>query len=588
MKSSEGGCGGGDGRGGRRRVAEVLGREGSLRVRLLAARREGPVAGAPGDLSPGDLLLVEEPDGGPARAAGPVLAAAGTWRADMYRLAAALGLEPCHGPAARAEAAAARADADDPALADLEELPFVTVDPPGARDLDQALHLERTPGGGYLLRYALADAAHFVRPGSALLAEAVARGASFYLPGLRLPMLPPRLSEDLVSLVAGRPRRALVVECRLGPRGEVESVLLQRARIRSRARLSYASAQRALDDPWGAGRRHRRWREGLELLAEVGEARLAEARRLGAARLHREEVEMRPDDGARGGVRTVVRSRLPVERWGEQLSLLVNVEAARILASGLGPERVQPIFRVHPEPSAEALDRLARRIERLVLRRGLDPGRWLWRRGEETLSSYLDRLPRSGRGVRVARALERQAVLVQQASRYAAEPAPHAGIGAPCYARLSSPMREVVGVFTHKEALEFLGAAPAGEPAGDLRLRAEVIEAGNRSRDLQRRLDRGAARVALDRWLAVRHDEALDGTVLGFGSDRIHVQLDEPRLDLKAYLADQPDSWRVDPLETEAVSGERAVRLGDRVRLAVDGLDRARDRWRLVVLSDPA
>ena len=86
---------------------------------------------------------------------------------------------------------------DDPTLVDLTALPFVTIDHDDSRDLDQALYIARR-GAGYAVYYALADGAYYVRPGSALFTEALARGASFYLPEICEPMLPRALSEDLV------------------------------------------------------------------------------------------------------------------------------------------------------------------------------------------------------------------------------------------------------------------------------------------------------------------------------------------------------------------------------------------------------
>jgi ribonuclease R len=305
------------------------------------------------------------------------------------------------------------------------------------------------------------------------------------------------------------------------------------------------------------------------------------------ARVRREELELRLDDTVPGGVRVVARTRRPVESWNEQLSLMVNVVGARLLAGGLGLERVQPIFRVHPPPAPEDLEALARRLAALARARGLDPDRWAWRPAARPLADFLDALPRGGRTARLVRAIERQAARVQRPSRYSGEPGPHSGVGAPVYARLTAPMREVVGVFTHKEMLELLGAERPCPPAADLALRERVVEAGNRAREVQRRLDKGAARIALDRWLAARSgaDGPVEATVLGFADDRIYAQLDGPRLDIKVYLADQSGRWRVGPLAIEAVSGPRAVRLGDRVRLDVAGLDRVRDRWRLVLLE---
>ena len=88
---------------------------------------------------------------------------------------------------------------DDPQLLDLTHLPFVTIDNENSRDLDQAVHIDRTDQG-YRVMYALADAAYYISPGSALFDEALKRGTSYYTPLLSAAMLPPPLSEGLISL----------------------------------------------------------------------------------------------------------------------------------------------------------------------------------------------------------------------------------------------------------------------------------------------------------------------------------------------------------------------------------------------------
>src|SRR5687767_551423 len=105
------------------------------------------------------------------------------------RIAADLGVEAAFPDAVTTEVAVwlARPDLDDPALTDLTALPFVTIDGPTSKDLDQAVHVA-ADGGGFLVRYAIADAAHYVPPRTALFAEALRRGASYYFPGFSVPM----------------------------------------------------------------------------------------------------------------------------------------------------------------------------------------------------------------------------------------------------------------------------------------------------------------------------------------------------------------------------------------------------------------
>jgi len=478
---------------------------------------------------------------------------------------------------------------DDPSLEDLTGLAFVTIDNPDSKDLDQALHIERL-GDGYRVRYALADAAWYVRAGSALFAEALRRGASYYLPGLSIPMLPPELSEGLVSLNPDVDRRSLVFTLDLDARGRHAETRMCRARIRSRAKLTYGGVQALYDDPADSPMAGTPYAGSLALLAEVGRLRLEAARRRNVVEYHRRTVAV--DIGAGGhGFSLTAELRNDVERYNEQVSLLCNTAGARLLEEAAGSDFVQPVFRVHSAPGAEALDGLEARIGGLVRLHHLAAPEWEWRRRDEHLAGYLRRLPRGAETERVRRAIERLAILSNVRSIYAGEPGRHYGIGARAYARFSAPMREIVGIFTHKEALEArTEGTPATHTAADEALRDEVIRAGNRSKQVQRQLTSGANRLAID---AVFKEELGQqrrpwhaGTVIGVRATRAYVQLDDPPIELKLYRDDLEATTRCrwtlgqDELVLAPTRGPaHPLRLGDGVRVAVAGYAKRRRRW---------
>jgi len=147
---------------------------------------------------------------------------------------------------------------------DLTDVPFVTIDPPGSTDLDQALYIERD-GDGYRVLYAIADVARFVTPGGAIDREVHERGLTLYAPNARTPLHPPVLSEGAASLLPGQLRPALVWEHTLDARGEATASTVAAARVRSREQLTYAGVQEALDAGTAS--------ESLQLLAEVGRLR---------------------------------------------------------------------------------------------------------------------------------------------------------------------------------------------------------------------------------------------------------------------------------------------------------------------------
>lgn len=504
----------------------------------------------------------------------------------LRKLAARFGVHDQY-PADVQREAQAWADApriDDPSLLDLTALPFVTIDNESSRDLDQAMHICRQ-GSGLLLRYALADASFYVQPGSALFDEALRRGASYYMPHMAFPMLPRVLSEGVVSLNAGCDRRALLVAMELDADGACTRTTIERARIRSAAKLTYAGVQALYDAGTTGPLAGRPFTETLELLREVGLLRLAAARARNVVQYHRAEVEVSLGDHG-VGFEVVGDARLDVERYNEQVSLLCNVEGAAILAGASG----EGVYRVHPSPPPERIEELESLSAAVAREHSLDPTVWAWDRAREPLADFLERLPTSGRPGRVHRAIERQAMMANVRSSFAAAPGGHHGIGASSYARFSSPMREIVGVFTHKEVLEHLGRREPGLTHEDLALREQVVEAGNRSKDLQRQLTRQANELVLNHVLSGdaiakgRAEGARVGTILGLRPTRVYVQLDDPPIDVKVYVRDLAPGYRLADdgaaMSREGQAGAR-LRLGDRVEVRTRGYDKRRRRWRL-------
>lgn len=157
---------------------------------------------------------------------------------------------------------------------DATDLPLFTIDPPTSTDLDQAMHLSRRPGsgsasgagpGGYRVRYAIADVAAFVTPGSALDAEAHRRVSTLYFPDGKVPLHPACLSEGAASLLPAHTCPAVLWTLDLDADGRTESVDVRRALVRSRAKLNYAGVQKEID----AGTAE----EPLALLKEIGQLR---------------------------------------------------------------------------------------------------------------------------------------------------------------------------------------------------------------------------------------------------------------------------------------------------------------------------
>ena len=348
---------------------------------------------------------------------------------------------------------------DDPTLIDRTAIPFVTIDGPGTRDLDQAIHVLAT-ADGFHLRYAIADASYYVAPGSALFAEATRRGASFYIPGRSIPMLPAALSQDLVSLGPGVDRRALVFDVTFDRAATVTDFHLERARIHSRAQLTFDGVQAIVD---GAPCTED-YAASLHAIAALGALRLHHPDRAAMVRYRRIETSVRL--GADGQLVTSSAERTAIELANEQISILCNALGARYLLDATKPPQgpdaigtgspagvdrttdagdlVQPIYRVHEPPTDERVAGFERLISAVAAQRGLPDDPWRYRRAAALgLAGYLEALPTAGAEGRIARALHRQAMLLNGRSRFDAAPTPHFGVGEQVYSRFTAPMREM-------------------------------------------------------------------------------------------------------------------------------------------------
>jgi exoribonuclease R len=217
---------------------------------------------------------------------------------------------------AEVEAAAREAAAAPPPARgdDLRALPFFTVDPPGSRDLDQAMHLERR-GDGYRVRYAIADVGALVARGGPVEAEAWRRGVTVYTPDVRCPLYPTVLSEGAASLLPGEDRAAIVFTVDLDRNGEQTAATVAPALVRSHERLDYAGLSG----------------ESAALLTAIGEARERLETARGAVRLDAPKEVVVPDPGSACGYRLEWERRLPSEDMNAQISLLAGMAAARIM-----------------------------------------------------------------------------------------------------------------------------------------------------------------------------------------------------------------------------------------------------------------
>ncbi len=381
-------------------------------------------------------------------------------------------------PEALAEAKRARAVALGKRT-DLREVPLITIDGEDARDFDDAIYAE-PDGDGYRLIVAIADVAHYVRPGSALDADGRKRGNSCYFPDRVVPMLPEALSNGWCSLRPNEERGCLFVDMRIDAEGRKTAHKFGRGLMKSAARLTYTQLQDAADSGADIGLPAGM----LTVLYEAFRALLAARGRRGTLDLDLPERKVVLND--QGHVLEIApRPRLDSHRLIEEFMVLANVAAAEEL------ERLKRpcMYRVHAPPSDEKLANLRDFLATLDI--SLPAGNALHPRD-------LDHVLKKVAGTEQAPVVNEVMLRSQSQAAYAPDNIGHFGLGLARYAHFTSPIRRYADLLVHRALIAGLKlglGALSPEEAAEFEATAEHISGTERRAAL-------AEREAVDRYLS--------------------------------------------------------------------------------------
>jgi ribonuclease R len=418
----------------------------------------------------------------------------------------------------------AEADAMKPAglkgRSDLREMPLITIDPSDARDHDDAVFAELDDDpknkGGFKLWVAIADVAHYVRPGSKLDREARKRGNSSYFPDRVVPMLPDRLSGDLCSLHEGVPRACIAVCMTIDAEGNKLRQTFLRGLMRSPASLSYQQVQAAMDGEADAAT--------APLLEPVLKPLYGAYAALKAARERRQPLDLDlPERKVRlteeGKVESVdFVERLDAHRLIEEFMVLANVAAAETLIA----KTVPLLFRVHEEPPQDKLESLRDTAQAAGLTLA---------KGQVLKTEHLNRLLHAAQGTDEAELINLSTLRSMTQAYYSPKNFGHFGLALQNYAHFTSPIRRYSDLIVHRALITAHGW-------GDDGLRPDEIEGleqtGQHISDTERR-SMLAERDTTDRYLAAylsdRVGAEFTGRVSGIAKFGLFVKLDETGAD---------------------------------------------------------
>ncbi|MBA2242739.1 MAG: ribonuclease R, partial [Chthoniobacterales bacterium] len=335
---------------------------------------------------------------------------------------------------------------------DLRDQFIITIDPDDARDFDDAINVERLPGGGWALGVHIADVAAYVTPGSELDREAIKRGNSVYLPDRVIPMLPERLSNGVCSLKPGVDRLTHSAFVQFSDKGETRNVRFGRTVIRSVRRLTYREAFAILQ-----ASPHDQLNERLHVAWELASVLRRKRFQQGSLDLDFPEVKVRLDPAGK----PILLERIENDE-SHQLIEEFMLAANEAVAAELKNRLIPTIYRVHENPEP---DKLAEYRE-LVLSYG-------HRVGDVTQRKELQRLLASLRGQPEEQPLKIGLLKSLKRARYATQPLGHYGLAKNNYTHFTSPIRRYADLVVHRS---LASRDLTRKPRGDLSRLASIAE----------------------------------------------------------------------------------------------------------------
>jgi ribonuclease R len=448
-------------------------------------------------------------------------------------------------------------DSDIKGRKDLRQLDFVTIDGEDARDFDDAIFCKETSKGGWHLYVAIADVSHYVLPGSALDKEAFKRSTSVYFPENVVPMLPEQLSNGLCSLNPDVDRLCLVCEMTLSSKGKITRSNFYRAVIHSKARLTYTEVSEVIK-----GKERPAHMPDLTDVYQLYQV-LAKARKIrGAMSFDTTETKIVFDEN-RKIEKIVPLIRNEAHFLIEECMLAANVAAARFVKRA----KVPALYRVHPAPSEEKIEKLRALLGGLglVLNGGKKPHP---KHFCETLSKLDGRADKHLIETVMLRSLTQ--------AQYIEKNDGHFGLAYSEYAHFTSPIRRYPDLLTHRAILFGLENHTTED---FLYTSKEMADFGHHCSFCERRADDATREVVS--WLKCEYmqnklGEDYDGTISAVTSFGVFVTLDDIFVDGLVHMSNlKGDYYQFDPIQHRLL-GERtkkSYRLGDKLRIRVAGVD---------------
>ena len=454
---------------------------------------------------------------------------------------------------------------------DFRDVFTITIDPPDAKDFDDALSLKKLSNGNYEVGIHIADVSFYVKPGSPIDKEGFDRGTSVYLVDRTIPMLPEKLSNDLCSLKPHEDKLCYAAVFELDEGAVIKQQWMGRTVINSDRRFNYEEVQEIIESGQGE------FSEEIMILHKLATKLREERFRKGSINFDSQEVKFVLDEKGKP-LSVYIKEQKESNRLIEDFMLLANQRVAELVGKVKESQKAKTfVYRIHDSPSAEKLNTFAQFLSKLGYKLNIE--------NRKGLASSFNNLFKQIEGKGEQNMIETIAIRTMAKAIYSTINIGHYGLGFRFYTHFTSPIRRYPDLMVHR-LLDLYLHDGNSVPQDDYEKKCE------HSSDMEKKAveaERASVKYKQAEYMMDKIGEEFYGLISGVSKWGIYVELIGTKCEGMVRLKDLTDDYYFLDEENYQVTGQRTgnqYKLGDKVKIRVKRIDLSRKEMDFQIVNE--